>query len=85
MPIDDGESGLLVDGADIDAIAAALRRLLGDRRLSRPFGRRRHSPCAGAWLGSVRTEIPWSDGLAVSRTANASPCRSRSRVLACLL
>jgi len=29
----DGETGLLVDGVNVDAIAAALRRLLGDRGL----------------------------------------------------
>jgi phosphatidylinositol alpha-1,6-mannosyltransferase len=34
----DGETGLLVDSMSIDAVAAAVRRLLRDRDLARRFG-----------------------------------------------
>lgn len=35
----DGETGLLVDGEDVDAVAEACRRLLTDRELARRMGR----------------------------------------------
>jgi glycosyltransferase involved in cell wall biosynthesis len=38
--VDDGVNGLLVPAGDVEALAAALRRMLGDRREREEMGRR---------------------------------------------
>ncbi|HST63974.1 MAG TPA: glycosyltransferase [Mycobacteriales bacterium] len=49
--IEDGRSGLLVDPHDLDAFAAALDRILGDRQLARRLGEAAYARVLDHFLG----------------------------------
>lgn len=62
--VEDGVTGLLVDPHDVEGLARALRRLLGDPALSRRMGeqgRARAERLEAAWLAAVRQM--WDESL----------------------
>ena len=54
--VDDGENGILVPFADVDALAAAIAQLLGDQALSRALGERGRSKVDARYTWDVITD-----------------------------